>query len=997
MPLSRKSGPSDVVVKIEDIQKSSTGDLSAIKQGLWIVLLSHEIPAMPNVCGYGDIVGNFSRLSAALQIHAFAVSSLFAQSPAATEYIKAGGKLVAIERSGSVCQGLPSTLTFRNTGTDANGTVLTVNGTIDPNWKLISNPSNAGGPNFDQTRYTTAGGASTPTSAFIRQVSDANVPPGYYVYRQRLDLRCYDPASVVLAGHVNADDYVTIFVNGKAVTGELFSLTYDHPFTIQNSTYFVKGWNDIDFAVRNAGSANNFTAIRVTLTTKTATPTPGIQGEAMDLSSTSGNRSGGSSISVAADRPANWTVDGTHNGTWTPSSGSSTSYTANAPLTSFMVVSLKATSQANPATIAYKAIYFNPGGTNPVAISPAAPGSLAPYATLSLSSTVTGGSTNNVRWTVLSNAATSSSVGSFSTAANCASSTIYRAPSTVSVAGNVTIQAESCDNPAWKRTAVIPLSAGSSVSISAISPTPTSVTSNQQFSASVSNADNGGIQWSTTPTSPVSISASGLFQLNGYVGGVTVTARSTENTNISSSHSFNQPANQIITLQSFSTTSRTATVGLRVQDVPLPGNYSKISWLDLIYSPTSGQNSTPAGSTCRVRVTRTADPGGVFRIQVDDQNGGGNYTPFANFGSPDNVGSAGACRVAAAQTSGTASGGQWNLTIAFVGGGMSGMRYLRARSEPIAPSLSSGWVELSGANWNVPAPRVITMTNSKTTNPTIPSLTPAEALTLNMQSSAMYPGEVARIELVQANDGAIGYGTPSGGNVATATYTASNGGIARTIYFRAVIYENGTLQKIVDRMDGEYQVLVSTSADNPPTFQYNMPGTGTPSINPYPKDATFSANGTSSQVIEFGVDNVIAASLTGAYRIQQFDFHINRTFGESYVAQDAAGGCRLRITTGSSTHTFQLADDQGQYTLPSVTYNPSTFTGGTLSNSQCTAEIVGPASFVYSPTYYQNYLFVGVKFYFKPPFIGTRRLFMKANRIQGDWTGWQPRSTYTMQ
>jgi hypothetical protein len=207
-----------------------------------------------------------------------------------------------------------------------------------------------------------------------------------------------------------------------------------------------------------------------------------------------------------------------------------------------------------------------------------------------------------------------------------------------------------------------------------------------------------------------------------------------------------------------------------------------------------------------------------------------------------------------------------------------------------------------------------------------------------------------------------------------------------------------------------YAVNVTTSAGNPPSFIYNQPGTTTPAANPIPRDAAITANGTATQVIEFGVLNHIWSSLTGPYQMQNFEMNINRTFSESGLNQDVAGGCRVSVTFGSTNHTIRLADDQGLWTLPAINFNTQSGTGGSASNSQCTVQMEPPQSYLYAPYGYNNYLFVGIKFTFKPAFQGARYLFMKANRLQGDSTvnpppdpptavvtGWQYRSLYTMQ
>jgi hypothetical protein len=482
--------------------------------------------------------------------------ALTAQTPS-KEYIRVNGRVVAIESPlPAVCQGVNSTLPLRNTGIDASGNVITVNGIIDPHWKLISNPADYGGPSLDQARMTTMG-AFTSVAAFIRQVGVFDALPGYYVYRQRLDLSCHDPASAILAGTVSADDFVTIFVNGKAVTGELNSLNQDVPFNIQSSPHLVKGWNDIDFVVRNGGTTPNPTGIRITFSTRTATPTPGNQGQRMELTSTSGNRTGGASIGVTSDRAVNWSVDGSHNGTWTPASGNSTTYTATSPLANFMVVSLKATSQSNPATIAFKPLYFNPGGSGGSGTVTITGGTtnLPPFTSRAFSATVTGvpsGQPTTVRWSVVSVPANSSTNGLIDSGANCVNSMNYRAPSTIRTAGNIVLRAESCHNTSWSSTVNVPVAIASSVTVS-LTPTPTTIlnTATQQFTATVANADNTAVTWSPATSAAGTLTQSGLFTPTpGYTGSASVRATSNENTNIFFNHPFNVGSAVSISLSS---------------------------------------------------------------------------------------------------------------------------------------------------------------------------------------------------------------------------------------------------------------------------------------------------------------------------------------------------------------------------------------------------------------------------------------------------------------
>jgi hypothetical protein len=554
-----------------------------------------------------------------------------------------------------------------------------------------------------------------------------------------------------------------------------------------------------------------------------------------------------------------------------------------------------------------------------------------------------------------------------------------------------------------------------------IAPQPANVGGATSFTATVSYADVGGVNWTvaTNPGGSATVSPANSLTTtftpnSGVSGNATITATSVENSGVAASHPFTFSAppltTQSITLNSLTTSGRTATVDLTILDHAAEGQAAsreRINWVDLIFSPNADQNSLPAESTCRIRISKTANSSNGFRVQVDDQNGGGNYThtPVENLGRAEQLGSGGACRVSLAQSSGTTASDRWNLTLRLTGGKMSGLRYLRGATTAFSPSVSAPFARLTnGSNngtWNVPAARTVTLTNSRSFYPQVPTVPAGETIQMFMQvAGGLSAGEVARIHLEQAQDGNYAIETPSGGNVAQGTYTAWNGP-TRRVRFRPLIYTSGSLTELAEPEPMAYEVIIGSSADYPPSLEYKLPGSDVDAINPYPRDATLTANGSSSYTLEYGVKNYNYPALTGPYRIQQFNFNINRTFSESGFTQDAINGCRLQTITGSSTHTFLLADDQGQYTLPAIQYNLSTGTGGTASNSQCTVEVVPPASYLYSPSGYSNYLFFGIRFTFKPAFSGARYVFMNSHRIQGEGTtlttGWRSAGTYTMQ
>lgn len=78
-----------------------------------------------------------------------------------------------------------------------------------------------------------------------------------YTYTTRFDLTGLDPSTAVLSGILQADDRVTIFLNGNQVSGQnIGTYTRSTAFTIgsQYSSYFLPGTNDLAFMVINSGN-----------------------------------------------------------------------------------------------------------------------------------------------------------------------------------------------------------------------------------------------------------------------------------------------------------------------------------------------------------------------------------------------------------------------------------------------------------------------------------------------------------------------------------------------------------------------------------------------------------------------------------------------------------------------------------------------------------------------------------------------------------------------
>lgn len=458
------------------------------------------------------------------------------------EFIRVNGRVVAIESSAppSICASAQTDLPFRGTG--HSGSALFADGTVDPNWRLVSNPSAFLSTNaivFTQSY----GGGSAISKAINATGNTANVAPGAYIYRQSLDLSCHDPATTSISGNVNADDNVQIFVNGKAVGGVIGNWYSQVPFTIAGSSgTFIRGWNQIDFVVINTGSNANPSQVRVEVTNATATVVPSSNGTKFTVTATpaGGNKDGGSSVALSSGtETVTWSIDGTYTGSLTPGGLSNATFAGPGSYSALTVVPVKATSTLDATRVSYQPLWFNPGGGS-VTITGATT-NLAPYASRAFSATVSGapgGSQLTVKWSVVSVPGSGFGLGLIDSGTNCVNSMNYRAPSTIPVSGNIVLKAESCHNPSWSSTISIPVAAGTSVSV-AMSPKPATVNVSQTFSATVANADTPGVSWTLSPAAAGAISTGGVYTVAaGYTGNATVTARSIENTNVTDVHTF---------------------------------------------------------------------------------------------------------------------------------------------------------------------------------------------------------------------------------------------------------------------------------------------------------------------------------------------------------------------------------------------------------------------------------------------------------------------------
>ncbi len=196
-------------------------------------------------------------------------------------------------------------------------------------------------------------------------------------------------------------------------------------------------------------------------------------------------------VTGATDTSVVWTVS--------PATGSISGagvYTAPQQVSSPQIVTVTATSTADPSKAASASVTVNPAG---VAIS-VSPGSATLPATgvQIFAATVTGSSNTAVTWSI------NPAVGSIS------SNGVYTAPTSIASQQQVTVRATSAADTSKSATAIVTLQpAGIAVSVA---PQQATLTANQQqtFAATVTGASNTAVSWSINPAVGT-IDAAGLY------------------------------------------------------------------------------------------------------------------------------------------------------------------------------------------------------------------------------------------------------------------------------------------------------------------------------------------------------------------------------------------------------------------------------------------------------------------------------------------------------
>lgn len=919
------------------------------------------------------------------------------------EIIRVNGRVVAIENASS-CSTASSVLIFRSTG--FNGSLLT-DGSVDPNWKMVSNPSTYGGSSGTEAIVTSSlTGGATASAKYVSAVAGSgSIAPGAYVFRQMLDLSCHDPATAVIAGNVIADDQVQIFVNGLARSSVMGDYSTVNSFSVSGSGggVFVAGWNVVDFVVTNTGSGANPSGMRVTVTSATATVNASASGAKFEVSRTpaGGNSTGGSTISVSSGaETVSWTLEGSAGGTLTPS-GSTASYVAASFLSQLSVAIVKATNGSS--VVAYQPIWLNPGGAAGTVTITGNPGtSMGASATRNLNASVTNvpnGQPTTVRWSILSfpSGNIPNTGGSLSSGTNCTASTTYTAPSTITnVSQPVRIQAESCYNAAWKSTSDIPLSTSSTVQVTMAPKSFSTLVNNQSqaFTASVSGASNTTVTWSIVSGAGSLTGATGngvTYNPNGGTGSVTVRATSNENSNIWDSHTFTlQAAGQsgggTITPPSGSLES---TISVTINGGSSVTNIGEV-WFN--FSTSSSSNVVASPTACRFRYSRVTLPD---RIQLDDANGSAAWQE-ARFGTNDLPAQA-ACAIVANQSSVSISGTSLTVNVRLQNRGMSGTRFLyvwtalpQNGSSPMAPQ--------NVASWTPSAPVTVTLSSSQGSTATVYS---GQNVTLYAQVANMPPGGSVAWSL-EVPDGSISSTSPPGGYQGAAIYTAHNSGTDRVVRALARVLKS-------DGSEAErefFSINVISNASSPPSLDFYNPFTSS-SNNPSVVNQTLAANGSTYHWVNWGIKNTPYHSTyctsTGCYNIQEIHLNINRTLTESALNQDRANGCRVYVQVypgnqwgGQPSYYVRIMDDAGQNYSGNFFY-PQYGGNFTIANSQCTVELNSSIGAYAYAGYSDTTVFgLGMRFRFNTTFQGQRHIYMMGQRPTGDWSGWRNRGVLNL-
>lgn len=186
-------------------------------------------------------------------------------------------------------QAQAASISIFNTGVDGMGVSLP-DGTIgDPHYTLLSVPGgttdirirDSSGLFPVDSHYTGAG--DSVISRWIGPNNDSILtgpPSGFpvvpYIYRTTFDLTGFDPTTAMVAGKwITDNDGLDIRINGNSLGNTTTFTSYSDNFSLFSiGSGFIGGINTLDFWVNNGGSSDNATALRVEITSATASVVP---------------------------------------------------------------------------------------------------------------------------------------------------------------------------------------------------------------------------------------------------------------------------------------------------------------------------------------------------------------------------------------------------------------------------------------------------------------------------------------------------------------------------------------------------------------------------------------------------------------------------------------------------------------------------------------------------------------------------------------------------
>jgi hypothetical protein len=161
-----------------------------------------------------------------------------------------------------------------NTGTDAVGDALALDGLVDSHYKIVASTHGSYVGNQAVTYRNPAWVANDADSRWISLTGNGTPVNGTTTYRLTFDLTGLDLSSVSISGLWGVDNNGWIKLNGVSTGNQLLGTVYSsfqalHAFTLTSG--FVAGLNSLDFIVEDKGVV---TGLRVDSLVGTANAVP---------------------------------------------------------------------------------------------------------------------------------------------------------------------------------------------------------------------------------------------------------------------------------------------------------------------------------------------------------------------------------------------------------------------------------------------------------------------------------------------------------------------------------------------------------------------------------------------------------------------------------------------------------------------------------------------------------------------------------------------------